>query len=148
MCVYCSIIIPLLTFTNQKNNANLFTLLLKPLQFKDTTLIFFNVFTPRQGNVTAFFTQGSPLSNHYPTAFTFEGKEFKSSEQCFQKAVYIGDNDSADRIMKLNNPVEAEQIGKRIANFNARMWMKVAEDCMFKAILAKFSQEQAGFEAF
>ena len=101
-----------------------------------------SVFTPRQGNVTAFFTKSSPLSNHYPTTFIFEGKQYKSSEQCFmfQKAIYFGDNDAADRIMKSNDPAEAKQIGKRIANFNARMWAKVAEDCLFKAVLAKFSQ--------
>ena len=102
------------------------------------------VFTPRAMGVTAFFSKSSPLSNHYPAPFIFKERKFHSSEQCFmfQKATYFKDQEAADRILQSKTPVEAKEIGKRITNFNNKLWPSVAEECMFKAVLSKFSPNE------
>ena len=102
------------------------------------------IFTPSHNGITAFFTKHSPLSNHFPVQFQCDGQLFHSSEQHFmyQKAVFFKDGESARQILETNSPVEARNIGKKIANYDGKVWNNAAEDCMFKAMYSKFSQDQ------
>ena len=102
------------------------------------------VFTPTERGVTAFFGKSSPLSNHHNATFNFEDNIFNSSEQCFmyQKAVHFKDQETAQQILYSKTPQQAKQLGKRVSNFDKKKWLHVAEDCMFKAVYAKFSQNR------
>ena len=100
------------------------------------------VFTPMEMGITAFFDKSSPLSNHYNTILEFEGNIFNSSEQCFmfQKATHFKDVATVQQILHCKTPQQAKQLGKRVSNFDKKKWLSVAEDCMFKAVFNKFSQ--------
>ena len=100
------------------------------------------VFTPMEKGITAFFGKSSPLSNHYNTTLEFEGNTFNSSEQCFmfQKAAHFKDEVTAQQILHCKTPQQAKQLGKCVSNFDKKKRLSVAEDCMFKAVFNKFSQ--------
>ena len=102
------------------------------------------VFTPRAMGVTAFFSKSSPLSNHYPAPFIFEERKFHSSEQCFmfQKATYLKIRKLQTEYCSQKLQSRQRRIDKRITNFNNKLWHSVAEECMFKAVLSKFSQNE------
>ena len=57
-----------------------------------------------------------------------------------QKAVYFKDHATAQQILFSKTPQQAKQMGKRVSNFDRKKWLSVAEDCMFKAMYNKFSQ--------
>ena len=101
-----------------------------------------NVFTPSAGGVTAFFTKNSPLSNFFPATFQYDDQQFHSSEQCFiyQKAKLFGDGEAASRILQAHTPLEAKAIGRKIVNFDKKVWAKAAQECMYNAMYGKFSQ--------
>lgn len=97
---------------------------------------------------------GGVFSNFYPCAIlvpvlmgntdhiAFE--TFKSSEQYFmwQKAIFFKDYDTADEILKAETPKEAKALGRKVRNYDDGEWDKVRKDAMFKAVMAKFSQNQ------
>ena len=73
-----------------------------------------NLTTITNGNMTAFFTRHSKLSNHFPCEFSCDGKTFTSVEQCFmyKKAILFDDLQSASTIMKSNDPANIKFLGK------------------------------------
>ena len=99
------------------------------------------VFTKEQNGMTAYFTNQSPLSNHYACDFYENGLQFKSSEQCFMyhKASLFKDEETAKKILEAESPEKAKALGKRIIGFNAQTWKEASSECMFKAMMAKFS---------
>ena len=98
------------------------------------------VFTKEQNGITAFFTNQSPLSNHFPCNFYENGKPFKTAEQCFmfKKATLFNDDETAQRILEAESPEKAKALGKHIVGFNSHTWKEASSECMFEAMLAKF----------
>ena len=82
-----------------------------------------HIFTPSHNGITAFFTKHSPLSNHFPVQFQCDGQLFHNSEQHFmyQKAMFFKDGESAHQILETKSPVEARNIGKKIANYDSKV---------------------------
>ena len=100
--------------------------------------------TISRGNTVAFFTQHSPLSNHYKCAFQQGGLQFSSSEQfyMFKKAKYFHDEATANAILKTTIAVDAKQLGKKVQNFNHVAWKLVRDNYMRTALTVKFSTSQ------
>jgi ribA/ribD-fused uncharacterized protein len=107
-----------------------------------------NVFTPKRGNLTAFFTSNSPLSNHYPCKINIHGKEYSCSEQFYleSKALKFGDLETAAKIMKEGNPVQMKQISRNIKPFDHNIWADAKQD-MRTALKCKF-QQNASLKTF
>ena len=101
-----------------------------------------NVFTRTRQGMTAYFSEFSPLSNHYPSQFTQDGTVFHSVEQFFmyKKAAEFNDLVTADKILSTKCPVTAKQLGRHVKGFKMSAWTKVASEHMYKAMYEKFRQ--------
>ena len=102
------------------------------------------VCTPTKGEVTAFFTRASPLSNQYLAQQKLNGKTFNCNEQFYfhSKAVKFGDISAAEKILKEINPAMQKRLGGKIVNYNADVWDNCKLDIMTRGIQAKFRQNE------
>lgn len=81
--------------------------------------------------------------NAYPTEFTYAGKEYTSSEQFFdeQKSLSFGDIETANKIMKLSDNINAiKKYGRTAKNMNDEVLEKIQEHTMLRGVRAKFQQ--------
>lgn len=87
------------------------------------------------------FKSGYP-SQWYPSEFEIEGKKYVNCEQYMmeQKAVVFGDNEIADLVMKTSDPKTQKELGRKVKNFDVKTWDNFADDIVFKANYAKFTQ--------
>ncbi len=65
-----------------------------------------------------------------------------SSEWCIKKAVIFNDLEAAELILKNEDPKEQKALGRLVKNFDATVWDKVADEVVYSANLAKFSQNK------
>ena len=103
-----------------------------------------NLMTVTKENMTAFFSQHSKLSNHYPCVFTLDGVTYRSVEQCLmhKKATLFNDTQTANAILRCHDPADAKTLGKSVHNFKPDVW-KVHRDLIMKsAVGTKFTQNQ------
>ena len=98
--------------------------------------------TVTKNNITAFFTQDSPLSNHHRCKFTIDHQTFHSTEQffMFRKALYFHDKDTATKILQTTDPKHAKSLGRKVANFDLSSWSQVCDEIMKTGLYAKFRQ--------
>jgi ribA/ribD-fused uncharacterized protein len=57
-----------------------------------------------------------------------------------QKANYFGDYETEELIMNTNDPKEQKKLGRIVKNFNPDKWNEVADNIVYEANLAKYSQ--------
>lgn len=114
----------------------------------------------REVNVTDKYVAfwGSVFSNFYPCEIRAElhfsivsdkfdynkHLNFISSEQYFmwQKAMYFGDKETAEKILKAETPMAAKKLGREVKGFDDEEWAKVRYDAMFEAVMCKFKQNE------
>ena len=96
--------------------------------------------TKKIGNVTAFFSKSSPLSNFYDTQIEIENETFQHVEQYFQlqKAMFAGNRDKARQIRNAKSPAVCKKIGDSIET--DKSWLPAAKETMTRACAAKFKQ--------
>ena len=115
------------------------TLYKLPAQFQPEV-----VATPSKQGITAFYSEASPLSNHYPCRFIMGKWAYNCVEQRYfhQKALMMGDEETAQQIMKSNNPRHQKKLGYTIKNSNKQkdMWARKCDTVMKEAVAAKFEQ--------
>ena len=97
-----------------------------------------------------FFWKESPFCNFTRCRIKFadpyfvdnDPLEFSSSEQLFMwfKAIFFGDQDTADRIYRSSSPEEARRLGRLVRNYDDVRWNKVRVDYMRRALTHKFYQ--------
>ena len=94
----------------------------------------------------AFFYTEWP-SNFWRTKFTWkafgEEHEFFCTEQAFMwaKSKYFGDNDSATKILKVNDPMECKNLGRLVKNYDDKQWRLVRYSFMHDCNYEKYSQD-------
>lgn len=92
----------------------------------------------------AFFTEHAPLSNMHYSKFSVDSTVYHTVEQCLvhKKVLLFGDVVAADEVMAMSNPkkIKARGNGKRIKNYNHKLWLQRREEIMEKALHAKFTQ--------
>jgi len=88
-----------------------------------------------------YFKSNYP-SQWYESIFIIDGKEYNCCEKYMmeQKALYFNDIEIAEMIMNTNDPKEHKQLGRNVKNFDEYKWNMVADEIVYKANLAKFSQ--------
>lgn len=88
------------------------------------------------------FFYGGPFSQWYYSPFVVDGWEYSHAEQYMMamKAELFGDDDSLNKIMNEDDPSEQKALGKKVKNFDKIKWEAVAKDFVFKANMAKFTQ--------
>ncbi len=94
------------------------------------------------GDYAAFW--GSCFSNFFPCEFKLDGITWNCSEQYFmyRKATTFGDSETAQKILKTNNPSVAKKLGREVSNFDEKTWDIYKYHYMYKAVRAKFSQNE------
>lgn len=104
----------------------------------------YNITTPTNGSQTAFFSYHSPLSNHYKARQVVDKKVYNCNEQYYMhaKALRFSDHQSAQQILKENDPVIQKKIGSNIEGFNEDRWRESCQDIMKRGLQAKFGQNQ------
>jgi len=88
------------------------------------------------------FFWNSELSNWFPVKFRYKNITFFNSEQAFmwEKAVYFGDIETANLILKTSNPRDNKALGRKIKDFDANKWLIAGYPIMIAVNMAKFGQ--------
>ena len=100
--------------------------------------------TVTKENITGFFSENSPLSNHHKSDFSIDGLTFTSNEQYFMysKASHFQDTVTAQDILNTQNPKRAKFLGKQVKNFRLCAWRLVCDEYMRKGLKEKFGQNK------
>lgn len=93
-------------------------------------------------NETGVYFKSSYPSQWYISSFTIDDITYNCCEQYMmsEKAKYFNDMETYDLIMKATEPKEHKSLGRQVKNFDEVKWNIIADDIVFKANLAKFSQ--------
>jgi ribA/ribD-fused uncharacterized protein len=93
------------------------------------------------------FKSGYP-SQWYPSLFEIDNKKYVNCEQYMmeQKAILFEDHENAKLIMETSDPKTIKELGRKVRNFDANKWNEVADEIVFKANYAKFTQNSNLFE--
>lgn len=89
-----------------------------------------------------FWGSESMLSNFYHSPFVIQGIHYNCVEQflCCAKALISGDEETRQLILKESNPAKQKALGRRVRNFNSKMWGEMMKNFAEEAIRAKISQ--------
>ena len=90
-----------------------------------------------------WFWQG-PFSNFHSCEFTEDGLRYNCSEQYFmaKKALLFKDIEMYNKIMSTNNPKSQKSYGRKVKNFDDKIWYLECEKIMYNANLLKYSQNE------
>ena len=82
------------------------------------------------------------FSNFYLCCFFENNKQFGSSEQyiMYKKALLMGDNEIADKIIETSLPSVAKRLGRQVKPFDNELWNKHKFNIGLQAITLKFNQ--------
>lgn len=82
----------------------------------------------------------SIFSNFFPAPFNLEGNDYVNTEQYYQyqKACHNGDDERAERILKLSNPLRIKVLGDNIEANKERIAKRMR--VMYDANSAKYRQ--------
>jgi ribA/ribD-fused uncharacterized protein len=88
-----------------------------------------------------FFWSG-PFSQWHKANFDVSGMTFNCAEQfmMFCKAVLFGDYETAEEIVQETSPAKQKGLGRKVKNFNADDWNKVARKVVYVGNVCKFEQ--------
>lgn len=90
-----------------------------------------------------YFKSGYP-SQWFLASFTLGDVEYNCCEQRMMhaKALYFNDVETAELIMLAKEPKEQKKLGRLVKNFNEDEWNTVADQIVYQANVAKFSQNE------
>ncbi len=100
-----------------------------------------------ENNEYVLFKSGYP-SQWYPSEFIIDNKTYVNCEQYMmeQKALLFNDYEIAKQIMIETDPKIHKELGRKVANFDADKWNEIADEVVFKANYAKYSQNPMLYE--
>lgn len=103
----------------------------------ETPIIYFYGHYPHPGRITE-----TCLSQWYNCKFVVDGQEYHTAEQymMMQKARLFGDDEIFNAIFFANNPREYKALGRKIKNFDDKVWNEHKYDIVVSGNKAKFSQ--------
>lgn len=84
----------------------------------------------------------SCLSQWYEASFVVSGQTFLTAEHymMYQKAKLFGDDSACRAVLQANSPSDAKAIGRRVKNFDTKIWDERSVEIVINANVAKFSQ--------
>lgn len=91
---------------------------------------------------TFFFGKNTVFSQWHSASFKVEGVEYGCAEQYMmhQKAVLFKDKDMAAKILDSHDPKEQKAMGRRVSNFDEKVWKQNCKEIVKRGNEAKFSQ--------
>jgi len=103
----------------------------------ETTIIYFWGHTPNPKKMTA-----ACLSQWYDCYFEVEGVQYHTTEQYMMasKARLFKDDEVFLEIMAANNPHDYKKLGRKVRNFEPKLWDSKKSEIVVEGNKAKFSQ--------
>ena len=103
----------------------------------ETTIIYFWGHTPNPKKKTA-----ACLSQWYYCYFEVNGIQYHTTEQYMManKALLFKDDDVYQEIMAANNPHDYKKLGRKVRNFEPKLWDSKKSEIVVEGNKAKFSQ--------
>lgn len=88
------------------------------------------------------FFWGGVFSQWQLADITIDGKTFNCCEQymMYKKAMLFNDTEIAEQIMKTHFPNEQKALGRKVKNFDKNAWEEIANEVVYEANYAKFTQ--------
>lgn len=95
-----------------------------------------------------FFNGGDFLSNFYRSPFVVNGIRYSCNEQYImaQKALLFGDIDACNNILACTSPHDMKQYGRRVKNFDEKIWLENRDKILYDGLYAKFTQNKILYE--
>lgn len=99
--------------------------------------------------MTYTFFWGGPFSQWAPSKILIDGVIYNCCEQYMmaQKALLFNDIEAHNNIMKEQQPYLQKALGRKVTNFDKDRWEAVAKHVVFRANLAKFTQNKYYYDA-
>jgi ribA/ribD-fused uncharacterized protein len=89
-----------------------------------------------------FFWSG-PFSQWAKSVFTVDNHYFCCEQfMMFKKAELFNDINIMQEILESSNPKEIKALGRKVSNFDSKIWNEHKRDIVFQGNFAKFSQNQ------
>lgn len=95
-------------------------------------------------NDTGVYFVSGYLSQWHIAPMVIDGITFNCCEKrmMYMKAIKFNDEVRANLILESDEPKEIKKLGREVINFNDEEWDAVADNVVFNANLAKFSQNE------
>ena len=92
----------------------------------------------------AFHGEHSPYSNFHHSPFVLNDTKYANAEQWIQhqKSLLFNDNDTANKILKTDNPYEVKELSQNLIGFDKDIWRSNSYSICYKGIEAKFKQNE------
>lgn len=97
---------------------------------------------------THIYFWGGRFSNFFPITFFAENHKFYTSEQYYmwRKAKFFEDEENAELILNVKSPADAKALGRKVRNYDDKLWSEVRYQIMVKACVMKFNASQNMFD--
>jgi len=92
-----------------------------------------------------FYNRSDIFSNFYETQFVLDGETYDSTEQYLfsEKALFLGDKESAEKIMNCKQAKYCKEIGKSVQwKGDVESWREFAKEKLRKANIEKYAQNE------
>ena len=101
--------------------------------------------TETKGGFTFFWRPDSPFSQWHPARFEVGGNVFACAEQFMMhgKAVLFDDQEVAAEILATEDPRKHKALGRKVRNFDDKIWKRERVAIVTAGSRAKFSQNPA-----
>ena len=102
-------------------------------------LFFWGHKVTKDGNVSK-----SCFSQWWQSSFTVDGVQYKTAEHWMmaKKAALFGDVDMEKKILNATTPADAKKMGRRVKNFDPKVWGQQCSTIVSEGNYHKFSQNQ------
>jgi hypothetical protein len=102
-------------------------------------LLFWGHSVSGKGNITQ-----TCLSQWYPTSFTENDIEYKTAEHFMmsKKALLFGDEEMNNQILESATPNEAKKLGRKVKDFDDKLWLAHRYEYVRHGNILKFSQHE------
>ena len=83
-------------------------------------------------------------SNWYRSSFKVDGITFDTVEKymMYQKAILFKDRETANKILLATSPGEIKALGRKVKNFDNKIWDEHKFDIVFTGVFNKFTQNE------
>jgi conserved hypothetical protein, ribA/ribD-fused len=91
---------------------------------------------------TCFWRTKSPFSQWHSAKFIVDGIKYNCAEQYMmhQKAMLFNDAETAQEILNVSEPSKQKALGRKVKNFNSKIWDQHCKQIVYEGNKAKFTQ--------
>ncbi len=93
-------------------------------------------------NYVFFYGKNDHFSNFYKTNFKVNDITFSCGEQyiMYSKAKLFSDDIIANQILQETSPSKMKALGRKVKNYNDKIWVQSREDITFNGLIHKYKQ--------